>query len=328
MEEDLISIIVPVYNVEEYLKECIDSILIQTYKNLEIILVNDGSTDKCKDICLEYLNIDKRIKFIDKKNEGLSKARNDGIKIAKGKYLVFVDSDDYIHKNMIEILYNNLKKTNTRVSICGYYLKYSNRVEEDQEKDIYVELNAEQAIDYMNSFKYYDVSAWAKLYEKELFNNIEFPVGKKSEDWYIMYKVLDLAEKIVYDSTPLYYYRQRNTGISKNAKSINYDSIIASEQCLKFVKNKYPNIEESAVLKYLVANLGVYNMIILSKNHSDEVDKNKEKIIKSIKDNIEYVRKTKILSKFKKMQLLIFNRSKIIYNIVFKILYKIRERKM
>ncbi|MBR1540013.1 MAG: glycosyltransferase [Clostridia bacterium] len=122
MEEELISIIVPVYKVEKYLDKCINSIVSQTYKNLEVILVDDGSPDSCGKMCDEWTQKDTRIKVIHKENGGLSDARNFGLDCAKGKYIQFVDSDDYIEKDMIEFLYKNLKENNADISICSNYM--------------------------------------------------------------------------------------------------------------------------------------------------------------------------------------------------------------
>ena len=220
--DKLISIVIPVYNVEKYIKECIESVINQTYKNLEIILVNDGSTDLSRTICEEYEKKDNRIKIIDKENGGLADARNKGLEYINGELVTFIDSDDYIKEDMIETLLNNLIKENADVSICGYYLAYNKKNDYKLEENV-------------NSFKYYDVSAWAKLYKTELFKNIKFPKGKISEDWYIMYKIFDKANSIVYDSSPKYYYRQRNSGIRKNSKKVNYDCLIASKECMEFV---------------------------------------------------------------------------------------------
>lgn len=128
MEEKLISIIVPVYNVEKYLKECIDSVISQTYKNLEIILVDDGSTDKSGEICDEYSKKDSRIKVIHKENGGLSDARNVALDIAKGEYIGFVDSDDYVEKDMFETLYKLAEEHNTEISSISFYKTLENEI--------------------------------------------------------------------------------------------------------------------------------------------------------------------------------------------------------
>ena len=195
MNKELISIVIPVYNVENYLEKCLNSVINQTYKNLEIIVVNDGSTDKSGDICDKYSEIDKRIKVIHKKNGGLSDARNAGINVAKGKYIGFVDSDDYIDKEMYNIMYNNIMVNKANICIVNRYYVFpdgTKLLRYKIEDDIKI-MNNLEAIEEMNNFSMFDMAAWDKLYEKNLFDNIRFPVGKLSEDFYIMF----FKEKIV-----------------------------------------------------------------------------------------------------------------------------------
>ena len=213
--EKLISVIVPVYNVEEYVEKCVLSIINQTYKNLEIILVDDGSTDNSGKICDEIAIKDNRIKVIHKKNGGLSDARNVGIDIAKGDYLGFVDSDDYIDPDMYSILLNNMNLTFSDISTCGrvivnnesYKIEYTDNITKcltnnEAIKDLFVE----------NNFVYH--AAWDKLYKRELFDKIRFPVGRLFEDAAIMYRIFELAKKIVSTKKQLYYYVQRQGSIS------------------------------------------------------------------------------------------------------------------
>ena len=190
MDKELVSIIVPIYNVEKYLIKCIESILNQTYKNLEIILVDDGSTDSCNKICDRYKKIDKRVVVIHKKNGGLSSARNIGIKKAKGKLISFVDSDDYIKPNMIEELKNNMYFYNSDISVCDYYYIIDGKRQISDNNN----LKRNCITKYKNKFIYKPNSAvWNKLYKKNLFEQIKFPEGKIYEDDYILYELLDKA---------------------------------------------------------------------------------------------------------------------------------------
>ena len=215
MEEELISVIVPVYKVEAYLNKCIDSIISQTYKNLEIILVDDGSPDNCPKICDEYAKKDKRIKVIHKKNGGLSDARNNGLRIATGKYIGFVDSDDYIDDGMYEYLYSLIKKYDADISTCGY------RNFGEYEYDDLVP-KEEMCIDKIEALKKLSEDAivknyaWNKLYKKELFidNNIEYPVGVIMEDVATTYKLFELCNKIVIGNNIFYNYLRRGGGIT------------------------------------------------------------------------------------------------------------------
>lgn len=212
--EELISVIVPVYNVEKYIKKCIESIINQTYNNLEIILVDDGSTDKSGKICDEYAMVDKRISVIHKENGGLSDARNCGIDVAKGKYIAFVDSDDFIDLKMYEILYNNLVKNNADISICKPYLfeKY-NEVVEAKEAEVVTVWEKKDFYTKMYDDYLMTVVAWNKLYKREIFENIRYPKGKKIEDAAIIHYVLEKCEKIALTNLELYFYYQRDDSI-------------------------------------------------------------------------------------------------------------------
>ncbi len=212
MNNPLISIIVPIYNVERYLKVCIDSIINQTYSNLEIILVDDGSPDKCPEICDEYAKNDNRVKVIHQKNGGLAAARNAGIDIAHGEFLTFIDSDDFVVCNYIELLYKGIVDFDADVSVASFrtFTKEDNLkilcnelsfVDVTKEECFrrYGSLNAELSMPF--------ISACNKLYHKKLFDKIRFPIGKLYEDAFTTYKLLDEAEKVVFTETQLYFYR-------------------------------------------------------------------------------------------------------------------------
>lgn len=245
-KNDLISVIVPVYNVERYLNRCIDSIINQTYKKLEIILIDDGSTDNSKKICNEYANENKKIKAIFKKNGGLSDARNKGIESATGKYITFVDPDDYVEKNFIETMYNNIIKYNADISIVGFKNVYEkkNNNEENKVDDRGIKFyNSKEAIEKLfdkNSFNNY---AWNKLYKKSLFDSIKFPVNKKMEDLGTMYKLFSLAKKIIYQNIELYNYVIRDGSITNN-KNIKFyqDMYELARERYFFIKECYPDM--------------------------------------------------------------------------------------
>lgn len=223
--EDLISVIIPVYNVEKYLCQCIESVLNQTYENIEIILVDDGSVDCSPQICEEYALKDNRIVVIHKKNGGLSSARNAGIKICKGNYLCFVDSDDYIHQQMIEKLYYALKKTEADLVICGFKYVYDEEFQ-GQKKQICSKINNEvinskeamKRLFIINGWQY--VVAWNKLYKTQTFENLFFKEGYIHEDEIIIHKIFEKNKKIVLISDVLYNYRQRDGSIMKTKYNI------------------------------------------------------------------------------------------------------------
>lgn len=218
--EPLISIIIPVYNTEKYLKCCIESVRKQSYRNIEIILVNDGSTDQCARICNEYAQYDNRIRVIHKNNKGLAEARNDGIKCSRGSYLAFIDSDDFIHRQYIEVLYENCRKYESEIAILDY-----ERVDCDAADENYVvqklkkyttECVSGKAANYrIYEYEYYvkTIMACAKLIKKELFNGICFPPGRIHEDEATIYKLLYNAKKVVYINLKLYFYRRNPNGI-------------------------------------------------------------------------------------------------------------------
>jgi len=202
--------------VEDYLVRCIESILTQTYKNIEIILVDDESPDKCGEICDYYAKLDERINVIHKKNGGLSDARNVGIDSAKGRYITFLDSDDWIHNEYIEILYRLLNEKNSDVAICNF-IKKSSFVEtvslDNFSSNIYEYSNIEAMEQLSGELHIQMTVAWGKLYKIELFNNIRFPVGRIHEDEFTTYRLLYSADKIVFYDKPLLYYWQRKDSI-------------------------------------------------------------------------------------------------------------------
>lgn len=295
--DDLISVIVPIYKVEKYLKKCVESILEQTYNNLDIILVDDGSPDNCGDIIEEFRKKDERIRTIHQKNGGLSDARNSGIKIAKGKYIVYIDSDDWIEKNMIEVLYKDIIKTNSDISVCEF-------VEEDDFQNILstkkynneiIEFNSKEALKSLIKQDILTNHAWNKLYKASLFEGIEYPKGQLMEDVSTTYKLFEKANKIVYQNTSLYHYIQRETSILGNIteKRIN-DQEFAFFDRNKYLMEKYSEFKEIIELDnmynvktlYFLAILGGYKNLYNSKKYVEYYAKYK-KIYKENKKNPE-----------------------------------------
>lgn len=214
----LVSVIIPIYNVEDYLEKCLLSVVNQTYKKLEIILVDDGSQDKCYEICEKWKRKDSRITVIHKENKGLSDARNVGIERAKGDYLSFVDSDDYISSDFIETMLNNAIKNNADISCVNYQEYFINDkvnqntfFSDDRHIIIMDKFAAIKQILRVDGFGNY---AWNKLYKKYLFDDVQYPVGKKMEDLGTTYKLIEKCnDRIVYDSRKLYFYLQRDNSI-------------------------------------------------------------------------------------------------------------------
>lgn len=245
---NLVSVIVPVYNVEKYIKRCICSIINQSYKNLEIILVDDGSKDNSGSICDDYAKQDNRVKVIHKDNGGLSDARNAGIEIAKGKYLCFVDSDDYIDKEFVQTLYDDMAHFGTNISAVNLAYfddnnKYENASNVDGNQEI---LNSTDAIRYLFTNDKYCNYAWNKMYKAELFQGVRYPFGKKMEDLGTTYRLFNKAGAVVYNPKPLYYYYQRSDSIlhSPNPNFWN-DKYDLTYQRFLDVKNIYPELMEN-----------------------------------------------------------------------------------
>ena len=210
---DLISVIVPVYNVAEYLDQCVESLVRQTYPHLEIILVDDGSTDRSGEICDRWAEKDKRISVKHKENGGLSDARNAGLSVARGRYIGFVDSDDWVAEDLFEQLLRACNGENAIIVACGYKRVYRDGVENYVLPDA-VSLSREEALTTLFKGESFGVQAWAKLYSAELFEGITYPVGRLFEDSFTTYKLFLKANRIVTVGGSLYFYRQRKSGIT------------------------------------------------------------------------------------------------------------------
>lgn len=253
-----VSVIIPVFKVEKTLKRCVDSVLRQTYENLEIILVDDGSPDDCPEICDSYLAKDSRIKVVHKQNGGLSDARNAGIKIATGEYINFVDSDDFIHHQAIETLVNVTLKTEADL-VSSNPAKISNGLQiTKRELDVPTVkiLDRERALEEMLYAGEIDCYAWGKLYKKELFDWVRFPVGKLFEDTGTTYKIIDLCQKIAAIDQQIYYYIDNTDGITKSSFSEKkMDLVYFVEEIRDFVNKKYPNLAKAANAKLFTVAL-------------------------------------------------------------------------
>lgn len=249
----LISVIVPIYNVEKYLSKCIESIINQTYKKLEIILVNDGSTDNSLEICEKYRNKDDRIKIINKSNGGLSDARNKGIEIALGDYISFVDSDDYLDYKMIEILYNDIQTYSADISIVNYMKIFEDGTKEDEslDRNDFLVMDSKSAIKNLLDNSSFGNYAWNKLYKRELFEDVKYPFGRKMEDLGTTYKLFFKSNIIVYNPIQLYYYLQRDDSILHN-KDLKFilDEYELTIERYKYLKDKYLSFKENDIFLY------------------------------------------------------------------------------
>ena len=271
-----ISVIVPVYNVEQYLERCVDSIINQTYTNLEIILVNDGSTDNSGKLCDELAKKDERIRVIHKENGGLSDARNRGIDESESDLVGFIDSDDYIDSDMYEVLLKNLNDTDADLSMCALYDVYNNTPEAQVTNKGTWKLSSEQAIKMVMEAKILSVTAVNKLYRKSLFTDLKFEVGKIAEDAFIMIKLLDKCEKIVATNEKKYYYVHRENSITTQKFSTKFLNVIeAYEQNSNIILEKYPKLKDVAQTRMNWAYFYVLDRLLLDDNYNDKELENK-----------------------------------------------------
>ena len=274
MENELISIVVPIYNVENYLRMCLDSIQNQTYQNFECLLINDGSPDNSADICREYVAKDARFRYFEKENGGSSSARNFGIERSTGAYLTFVDSDDWLEHDALDRLYGALKKENADISIGRYncydesrcqYLFYDSNPDDSLEVIEGKEIIDREGVEEMKTGNW--TVAYLKLIKRELLQDLPFPIGKMAEDTYWTWKVLLKASKVVYLNRCIYWYRVGLTGTLSNTWSEKriYDEIEAREEKISILASLDYDLTNHILvyknrLQRVIAKLEVQNM--------------------------------------------------------------------
>lgn len=252
MNHGLISIIVPVYKVERYLKKCLDSLIKQTYRNIEIILVDDGSPDSCPQLCDKYAQNDSRIKVIHKQNGGLSSARNAGLKIVSGDFVSFVDSDDWVNDNYIETLYLTQNKFDADLVIAEHQNVYEERTcsKSARQNNFTEKINRKESLKrlFCENNPSYTV-AWGKLYRKQLLENFYFPNGKFHEDEFTTFLLFHKTNNICYTNAALYNYRQRTDNITSTQHPL--DLLEAFENQYLFFKDKREYDFQAILLQHL-----------------------------------------------------------------------------
>lgn len=300
MEYPLISVIVPIYKVEEFINRCIDSIINQTYHNLEIILVDDGSPDKCGEICDEYAQKDFRIKVIHQKNGGLSAARNSGIDVCRGEYIGFVDSDDFIHQEMYERLYNDIVKYNVKLSFCHPNMCFGNVPLVTLSDNTICKTGDEVLGQCLTEVIWF--SAWTKLYHRSLFSNIRYPVGLTHEDYPVTIRVYDRCERIAVNYNKMYNYCIRPNSIVTSKLNISkFDQIYTSENVLFYIKEHHQELIPQAESILIMAYLKLLTDISNEKTHS--FDDKKQEILKGIRNIYFTALKNKFISSKQKILL-------------------------
>lgn len=260
MNEPLISIVIPVYNVENYIFKCLKSITNQTYKNIEVIMINDGSTDNSRKICDVFVKDDSRFKIFDKINGGLSDARNFGVEKSKGKYITFVDSDDYVDDDYVEYLYRIIKRNGVRMSICQHRTLFNNGKVEGHSYHGVEKISSENALRRLLYSNEIDTSAWAKLYEAKMFDDIAFPFGKLFEDIATTYKFIMKSSYIAVGNQEKYNYVYRSKSIVNgkfNLKKL--DLIEMTNGMGKDVVKKYPSLKKGTIRRNVYAEISTLN---------------------------------------------------------------------
>ena len=266
---DLISIIVPIYNVEQYLNQCLQSVCSQSYDNLEIILVDDGSSDRSPELCDEWAEKDSRIYVIHKQNGGLSDARNTGISCAKGKYIAFVDSDDWIEKDLYQKLWSELQQNNAQIAACRIVKVFEATLEEQK---IYSEqkiFTSKEALQTLLKGRDFCAVAWNKLYRRDVIGDIRFPVGRLHEDEFFTYRVIANASRLVLVPEAKYYYRQRAGSIMDKWTIKHLDALDAFNERIHFLQVHYPDLYVMDKFNFYLAC--VYNGRELITSTEDDV---------------------------------------------------------
>ena len=322
--QPLISVIIPVYNVELYIQTCMKSVLRQTYTNLEIILVDDGSTDKSGLICDKYKKEDKRIKVIHKKNGGLSDARNIGIDLSSGEYITFIDSDDAVDPDYIEYLYKIITEKCCQISLCSFQLEFENK------KKRYLMGNGKEELlstrECLEKILYHDqisVSACGKLYRRDLFNKIRYPKGKLFEDVGTTYKLILMAPFISCGYKCKYHYFIRGNSITTGSFTPRkLDLLQQADQMAEDIVQQFPELYEASLRYKVWARFSTLNQMI---NVSPEFVLKRAEIIDYIKKCRKYVLRNPKTPKRDKWGLIFLGLGWNVYKIAWKIYCAIKK---
>lgn len=320
--EPKISVIVPVYNVEKYLNRCIDSLISQTYSNLEIILIDDGSSDKSGEICDAYAQGNDRIKVLHQENKGLPGARNSGVEIATGDYIGFVDSDDFVELDMYKYLIELAKKNDADIACCGVKRIFDGgrRVEKSSYHDDIAIMDREQAFEEYQLYNSIGPAAWNKIFKKELFQDLKFRNYKRLEDSWVVCQCISKASKLAYEPYYGYNYMIRNNSITHtNFSEKTYDIITVTDENYKVFKKQFPDnpmAEIGRILWYVV----FINEMIVGKGYDIHII---NAVQKMIKDSRNAIMENMYLDKIRKRQLFILGNSFSLYKTCYLIYMRI-----
>lgn len=289
-KQPLISVIIPVYNLENYIEKCLDSVLSQTYKNLEILVVDDGSTDSSPSICDKYSQSDSRIQVFHIDNGGAAHARNIALEKMTGEFVTFVDGDDYIDSTYIEKLYNNMTDKNADISICKWIDVYEDSNATAIPETYTKTFDTASGLEALMYQVDYDSAMWVKLYKSNLFEGITFPEGNLYEDLAIIYKIFERAKTIAYTDYAGYFYLLRSTGTTLiKFKPKKMDLIDVLDEMETYLLTKYPELNLPVYSRKVRANFHIYLQIPRTKEYKT--------YRKRIENNIKAVRKYVISDK-------------------------------
>lgn len=311
----LISVIIPVYKVEMYLRRCVDSVVNQSYENLEIILVDDGSPDKCGEMCDQYAAEYGNVRVIHQENQGLSAARNSGIREAHGKYLGFVDSDDFISNDMYKVLFQTISSSNAEIAVGGIIDYYEESGEKtgrfDENVSIYDSLEAIKSV-LINKG---NVTAHVvtKLYKKEVFDEINFPKGKLYEDSFTIVDFLLAARKVAVINKGLYYYCHRGDSIVESPfGKRDMHLIYAWEKNRRIIMEKIPELKEEIEFRYLWSCFYLLDKIYAKDDkHEEEVE-----LIRILRNNFWIILKNKYFRKGRKIASVVLKANRCCYKVL------------
>ena len=321
-----ISIIIPVYNSEEYLPACLDSVLDQVFRDFELILVDDGSPDDCGRICDEYAKKDSRITVYHIENCGSSAARNYGIDRASGKYIGFIDSDDYIDRDMYRILYNNIEREAADISMCGLADVYGGEVTNPVDEPVYKIMDTKEAIQTVFEAKLTSVTPVNKLYRRELFEDIRYPVGEDSgEDASIIVDLLLKCKKVVLTTQQLYYYIHRQDSITTRDFRLSDKSVIrAYKKNYKLIMENYPELKDVARMRICWAYFFVLDKLLISPNR-DEFKDVEKKLVRFLRKHMRFILQDKRFNITRKIAMLLLRINTDLYRLCVLWLKKQRE---
>lgn len=324
----LISVIIPVYKSEPFLDRCLESVMGQTYRNLEIILIDDGSPDRCPQICDSWAHKDPRVRVIHQQNSGQAAARNKGLDNAHGQLIGFVDPDDWISTGMYESMYCNLHAANADIAYTASAHTFEDGSVSTKHvvPNIHIEISAGEGFKYVNLPGYFGTAPWDKLLKKEIVGDLRFPESvPRGDDYGFTYETLHRASRIVYDSSPMYFYRQSHETLSNTPSTIGTLAAEETAKMVKLVRQNYPEQIPFALYGHLTTMLGLYDQAIMSNQTSQVIWRNFAKTIRVfIKEN-QYVISQKVtLPVNRRIQIELCKRSFPLYAAFFR-LYKWRH---